>query len=352
MRRALLAVPVLALVLAGCGGTGGGGGGDAAATAVPSAAPVVRSSGSDGVFGRIPKIVDAVQPSVVSVLVRTSQGEAIGSGVIWNADGTIVTNNHVVENARSVQVAFASGRRIAARVRATDPLDDLAVLTVKAGRKLPAAHFRGGLPQVGELAVAIGTPLGFEETVTAGIVSGLHRNLPAQGAEARALIDLIQTDAPISPGNSGGALVDRNGRVMGINVAFIPPQARAVAIGFAIPAPRVVDVVHQLLTTGHVEHAFLGVQSTDVTPEVSSQYGLGTDRGALVIDVVSGSSAANAGIRPGDVIVGLGGRKVASVEDLIAALGARKPGQTVQVAIVRDGKRRTLQVTLAKLSGG
>jgi serine protease DegQ len=202
-------------------------------------------------FSRIPAIVERVQPVVVSVLVRTSEGGAEGSGVVFDGRrGLVVTNNHVVADATGVDVVLADGQRLDARVYATDALSDLALLAVERGG-LPQARFADDLPRVGELAIALGNPLGFENSVTAGIVSGLHRAIPSAG-QAPSLVDLIQTDAPISPGNSGGALVDRQGKVIGINVAAIPPtqQTRAVSIGFAIPAQTAVSVVRQLLQTG------------------------------------------------------------------------------------------------------
>lgn len=296
-------------------------------------------------FERIPEVVRRVSPSIVTVFVQTAQGQAEGSGVIWDSTGTIVTNNHVVEGARSVDVVFASGTRVHARVRATDPLYDLAVVDVDRSG-LPSATFASVLPRVGELAIAMGSPLGFSNTVTSGIVSALHRSIPS-GGQAPALVDLVQTDAPISPGNSGGALVNARGQVIGINVAFIPPQARAVSIGFAIPAPTVLDDVRQLIETGKAVHAFLGIQPAEVTPEIARQFGLGVSSGALVQDVVAGSAAAKAGLQPADVIVSFGGRPVRSVEDLLAALRRHKSGDRVAVAVVREGKRLTIDVTLS-----
>jgi serine protease DegQ len=191
------------------------------------------------------------------------------------AGGTIVTNNHVVAGASNVQVTFASGARLPGRVKATDPLYDLAVVTVDR-KGLPAATFAKALPGVGELAIAMGGPLGFENTVAAGIVSSLHRSIPS-GGQAQGLVDLVQTDAPISPANSGGALLNAAGQVIGSNVAFIPPEARAVSIGFAIPAPTVVDDVRQ--HNGKAVHAFLGVRAAEVTPEIAQQFDLSVESG-------------------------------------------------------------------------
>jgi S1-C subfamily serine protease len=299
-----------------------------------------------GGFGRIPEVVDEVEPSIVTVTTDTGEG----SGVIWDADGVVVTNNHVVEGAQAVEVVLASGARLEAEVEATDPLSDLAVLRVDR-EGLPAAEFAGGLPRVGELAIAMGNPLGFEQSVTAGIVSGLHRAIPS-GGQTPALIDLIQTDAAISPGNSGGALVNDEGEVIGINVAYLPPgQSGAVSIGFAIPAATAVSVVRQLLETGEVERAFLGITPLEVTPELSEQFGLGVDRGVAVESVEPGSAAARGDLRGGDVIVSIDGTTIANVEDLFALLRRRKPGDDVSVMVVRDGERRRLELTLDERPG-
>ncbi|MGH3062665.1 MAG: S1C family serine protease, partial [Gaiellaceae bacterium] len=295
-------------------------------------------------FEGIPAIVEAVAPSIVAVLVSTGQGEGEGSGVVWSEDGVVVTNDHVVSGAQEVVVAFASGERVAAAVEATDPITDLAVLRVDR-EGLPAAQFAEELPAVGQLAVAMGNPLGFENTVTAGIVSGLHRSIPS-GGQTPALVDLIQTDAAISPGNSGGALVGPDGAVMGINVAYIPPEQRAVAIGFAIPAPTVVDVVSQLLEDGEVSHAFLGVRPAPLSPQLAQQAGLDADEGVAVLTVVEGSGAEEAGIEPGDVIVSAGGEPLRSVEDLFEILRNRNPGDRLELEIVRSGEDRTITVEL------
>src|ERR671918_441794 len=293
MRRFLAQLLALGVLAAGCSGDGSG---EAETVTTTEVAPAAADGGEagGGVFGRIPDVVQEVEPSVVAVLTEAGQG----SGVIWDGGGIVVTNNHVVENAAGIDVAFATGERLAADVRATDPRTDLAVLEVDR-EGLPAAQFADGLPRVGELAVALGNPLGFENSVTAGIVSGLHRAIPS-GGRTPALVDLVQTDAAISPGNSGGALVDAEGVVIGVNVAYIPPEARAVSIGFAIPSPVVRDVVPQLIEDGEAEHAYLGVRPIPVTEELSRSFDLGVEEGALVQSVPDDSPAARAGLRPGD----------------------------------------------------
>lgn len=342
--RAIPLVVVLsaALLAAGCSS------GDSDTAATTSAEPAATSTAdeptaspdTDAAFSAIPDIVDELQPSVVSIVVENGEG----SGVIVDAD-TVVTNAHVVGDSEEVQVVLASGRRVDATVEAIDPRTDLALLSLP-DENLPAATFATSLPRVGELAIALGNPLGFEKTVTAGIISGLHRAVPSSG-QTPALIDLIQTDAPISPGNSGGALVNARGEVIGINVAYIPPEARAVSIGFAIPAATVTSVVEQLQKNGRVRHAFLGVQPGDLTPQLSERFGIDAEAGVLVVSITDDSPAGEAGIEEGDVIVALDGQQVLIVEDLLARLREREPGDEVAIAVLRDGKRREIDVTLA-----
>ena len=344
----LLAALAAALGAAGCSATGDGQ--RAATTTVVETAPTSEErAGEDSAvtLGDIPETVEAVAPSVVTILVEGVQGEGSGSGVIWDEQGRIVTNNHVVEGAGDLEVALANGTRLDARVVGADPRTDLAVVDVERVG-LPAARFAGGLPRVGELAIALGSPLGLENSASAGIVSALHRDLPS-GGTTPALIDLIQTDAAISPGNSGGALVNAEGVVIGVNVAYIPPEARAVSIGFAIPSPVVRDVVPQLIEDGRAEHAYLGVVSIPVTEELRRSFDLGVEEGALVQSVSGGSPAERAGLRPGDVIVEMGGDSIRTVEDLYSAIRRRDPGDAVKLRVVRDGERRTVEVTLAQL---
>ena len=310
---------------------------------VTAAAPAANASAQAAAAGDIPRIVRKVEPSVVTI----SHDQGTGTGVIWSRDGVVVTNAHVVGDFRTVEVAFFDGRRAEGRVRATDPDTDLAVVDVERTDLQPAT-FQKALPAVGELAVAMGSPLGFENTVTAGIISGLHREIPGSAEQGiRSLVDLIQTDAAISPGNSGGALVNGRGEVIGINVAYIPPEQGAVAIGFAIPGATAVDVVGQLLRNGRATHSYLGVQPDQVTGESAAQLGLDQARGVVVLSVVEGGPAATAGVRPGDVIVGLDDAAVDTVEDLFGELRQRKPGSQVRLTIVRDGRRQEVAVTLA-----
>ena len=331
---------LLAVLLAGCSLTREP---QARSAPAPVTAPRANASAQAAAAGDIPGIVRKVEPSVVTI--STDQGT--GSGVVWSKDGVVVTNAHVVGDARDVEVAFFDGQRADGRVRATDPDTDLAV--VDAERKdLEPATFQEELPAMGELAVAMGSPLGFQNTVTAGIISGLHREIPGSAQQGiRSLVDLIQTDAAISPGNSGGALVNGRGQVVGINVAYIPPEQGAVAIGFAIPGATAVDVVGQLLKTGRATHSYLGVQPDQVTGEIAAQLGLDQARGVVVLNVVEGGPAARAGLRPGDVIVRMDSAAVDTVEDLFGELRQRKPSSQVRITFIRDGREQQATVTLA-----
>jgi S1-C subfamily serine protease len=244
-----------------------------------------------------------------------------------------------------VVLSFADGAQRPATVVATDAVVDLAVLkTERTG--VPPAEFDTDLPQVGALAVVIGSPLGFQETVTAGIISGLHRSIPGSARTTASLVDLVQTDAPISPGNSGGALVDGDGEVVGITEAYLPPASGAVAIGFAIPAATVVDVVEELREDGTAEHAFLGLQPTTLTPQLARRLDAGVERGVAVLTVQEGGPADEAGVRPGDVLTALGDQDLTSAEALLGALRDVEPGERLELTVVRDGEQVELVVTV------
>jgi S1-C subfamily serine protease len=197
----------------------------------------------------------------------------------------------------------------------------------------------------------MGSPLGFENSVTAGIVSARHRSIPS-GGQTPALVDLIQTDAAISPGNSGGALVNKEAQVMGINVAYIPPTSQAVSIGFAIPSPTVRSVVTQLLETGSVSHAYLGVEGRELTAQTAQELGLSASEGVVVFSVASGSAAEQAGLQPGDVITAINGTPLQSVEDLFAALRGLEPGDQVTLSVDRRGEQLELTATLTDRPAG
>jgi serine protease Do len=332
----LVATVLWGLAISGC--TDGG-----ASEAVPPVSPVA-SSVAVAPDDQLVAVVARVEPSVVTI--QTSEG--LGSGVVYQAAGVIVTNEHVVGDAKQVTVSFADGTKIPGQVSGTDEITDLAVVKVQR-TDLPAVAVRGDLPRQGETALAIGSPLGFENTVTKGIISGVSRQIPASTTGGRPLVDLIQTDAAISPGNSGGALIDGQGRLVGINEAYIPPSAGAVSLGFAIPASTVVDVVDQLLKTGTAAHPYLGVSVTSLTADVAQALGMKATTGALVQQVQAGGPAAGAGMQGSDVIVKFADQAVNNVGDLYAALRRVDPGDKVSVQVSRGGEVRTLQVTLGTL---
>ena len=353
----LLSVSLFGLVLAGCSGGGSAQGGNSAAAQTESSAGA-RIPDDEPVA----QVAAEVGPSVVQVNVEVSQqtpfgteeGEGLGSGVIYREDGYIVTNDHVVRGGSDIEVSFADGTTEPAEIVGADPDTEIAVLRVDRN-DLPAASFATDEPPlVGQLAVAIGSPAGFEATVTSGIVSAVGREFPPEllggdGTAQRALSDLIQTDAAISPGNSGGALTDRDGDIIGINVAYLPPSdTGAVNLGFAVPSDTAVSVADQLIETGEVTTPRLGVGTADLTPEVAERFDLRVDSGALVRTVEPGGGAREAGVRRGDVITNLGGADIESYGDLLGALRDQRPGDTVELTVVRGGGEQTLDVTLGE----
>ena len=256
----------------------------------------------------VARVASTVGPSAVQIDVAGAQtggqggGQGVGSGVIYREDGYIITNNHVVEGAGEAEVVFADGSREPAEVIGGDALTDLAVLRVDRN-DLPAADFAdSGDLTPGQMAVAIGSPQGLQSTVTAGVVSGLNREFPAQlsGGGQGALVDLVQTDAPISPGNSGGALASRDGEVIGINVAYVPPGSGAESLGFAVPSNTATSVADELIESGEVAHPYLGVSLGDLTPEAAEQFGIQADSGAVIAEVLPGEPAAQAGVEAED----------------------------------------------------
>jgi serine protease Do len=231
-----------------------------------------------------------------------------------------------------------------------DPYTDIAVVQVDRGN-LPATEFGDSRDLVvGQLAVAAGSPSGFQSTVTSGIISGLNREIPPEitgGQQQIALVDLIQTDAAISPGSSGGALVDRNGEVIGINVAYLPPaQTGAVNLGFAIPAATATDVADQIIEDGRAEHPYVGVSLVDLTPEIASRFGVSVDSGAIITGVDPDGPASDAGIEPGGVVTAVEGEEVTSTGDLLAALRRYDPNERVEITVARDGDAREFTVVL------
>lgn len=300
-------------------------------------------------------VAERVGPSVVDIVAADAQGRqlGIGSGVIYSQDGVIVTNNHVVvagadQPAPQLTVTLATGEEFPAQVVGRDPISDLAVVRVD-HTGLPAAEFVEDLSEVkvGDYAIAIGTPLGLEGTVTLGIVSAFKREVSVPGTPGAT--DYIQTDAAISPGNSGGALLDAQGRVIGINAAGLQPQSGAQNIGFAIPADLVVFVVEQILKQGEVRYGYMGVQSAPLTDAIRQQLGVGREvEGVVIVSVEPASPAAQAGLQQGDVVTAIAGEDVASPGDLFSILRRTPPGERVDLTVNRGGQAQTLAMTLGE----
>ena len=302
--------------------------------------------------GTVVRVARTVLPSVVRINRAAAgdfEGGGNGSGVVFRADGLVVTNNHVVEEAGDVEVVFADGETLPAEIVGQDPFNDLAVIRVDRDGLDAIELGRTARLQVGDLAVAVGSPFGLDGTVTVGVVSALGRGVHAGGDEGASvyLPEVIQTDAPINPGNSGGPLVDRDGRLIGINSAILTSGEPANAgVGFAIPVDTVIDVAEELIAQGRVSHPLLGVSGGPVSEQAAQR--LGVDRGAWVRDVSPGSPASEAGLAADDVIVGVADREITSMEELSIAIRDLRVGQRVTITFVRAGERRRVDVVLAE----
>jgi serine protease Do len=274
-----------------------------------------------------------------------SESRSLGSGFIISQDGYILTNAHVVDGADEIDVRFTDKRELKAKVIGTDRRSDVALIKVEASG-LPVVKF--GDPshlKVGEWVVAIGSPFGFDNTVTAGIVSGKGRSLPEEN-----FVPFIQTDVPINPGNSGGPLFNMKGEVVGINSQIYSRTGGFMGLSFAIPIDVALDVQAQLRKTGHVSRGRIGVMIQEVTGDLAKSFGLERPRGALVNTVEKGSPAAKAGIETSDIILSFAGKPVESSIDLPRIVGATRPGSRVELEVWRNGTQRTLSITVGQLS--
>ncbi len=271
----------------------------------------------------------------------------IGSGVIVSKNGYILTNNHVVDDANHVQVTLQDGRQFTAKVVGRDPDSDIAVVKIKA-HDLPVVPMADSdKVQVGDVVLAIGNPFGVGETVTRGIVSATGRG----GMGIEDYEDFIQTDAAINPGNSGGALVDVEGRLVGINTAIYTHSGGFQGIGFAIPSDLAHSVMESLIKYGHVTRGYIGAMLQVMTPELAKEFGLNEPKGALVADVAPDGPADKAGLKSGDVILSFNGKQVKDRRHLRLQVAATAPGKTVPMKVLRDGSTKTLDVTLKPLPG-
>ncbi|GAA2009479.1 hypothetical protein GCM10009818_21750 [Nakamurella flavida] len=301
--------------------------------------------------GSVQQVASAVLPSVVSVLSTSSSSQGEGSGVILSGDGLILTNNHVIEGATTLQVRFNDGTTADATVVGADATDDLAVIKAENVSGLTTATLGSSDNlQVGQQVVAIGSPLGLSATVTSGIVSALDRPVrtgSAQQTQSTAqdtVMNAIQTDAAINPGNSGGALVDMNGAVIGINSAIASTsttsgEAGNIGVGFAIPIDQAKRIAQEIVDTGKATHAVLGASVTDAATRTQAS-------GATLSQLTSGGGAEQAGLQAGDVVTKVGDQLVETADALVAAIRSSAPGGTVPITYVRDGQTETVTVTL------
>ena len=369
-------LPIVALVLVGTLALGAGAGAVAYSVAHPSSAttvvrqvPVQTSEPAADSSALTPgQIYRQAYKGVVEITVSTPQqtptgkqeAQAQGSGFVIDSDGHIVTNDHVVENADSVSVRFWNGDTYNASVVGTDPSTDLGVIKVDAPSSIlhPVSLGDSSSVQVGDPVVAIGSPFGLEETVTSGIVSALHRQI--QALNQFTINDTIQTDAAINHGNSGGPLFNAAGQVIGVNSQIAGDTGANVGIGFAIPSDTVSSIADTLISSGKVEHAYLGVSVQEIPATVA--HDLGLTPGVEITDVRSGTPAQKAGLKGatgkkmvqgtqyatgGDVITAIDGQKVKTSEGVQLAIDAHHPGDTIEITYWRKGETKTVSVKLA-----
>jgi 2-alkenal reductase len=333
--------------------------------------------------GTLADLYEQVNPSVVNieVIIASTQSSrtrspfpqenaALGSGFVWDDEGHIITNNHVVENATTITVTFADGTVADAKLVGADPNSDLAVIQVDvpADQLYPVTMTDSDLVKVGQLAIAIGNPYGLSGTMTAGIISALSRSLPVSldgglSGSTYTIPDIIQTDAAINPGNSGGVLVNDMGEVVGVTAAIESTTGSNSGIGFVIPANIVSQVVPELIQNGKYEHPYMGITGVSLTPEIAQAMNLNPDqKGVLVVEVTANSPAEKAGLQGsqvtntadgegmpvgGDVIIAIDGTPVEGFNDLTSFLyNQAKVGQTVSLTVLRDGSEKTLSLTL------
>jgi serine protease Do len=332
----------------------------------------IPDTGIAGLEATFEQIYQKVDPSVVNIQIEilSSQTSALGSGFVWDTQGHIVTNNHVVAGADVITVTFSNGTIVPATVVGTDVDSDLAVIKVDlpADQLTPVQVADSNQIKVGQVVIAIGNPFGFTGTMTNGIVSGLQRTIPVGGSTSTtgptySIPAVIQTDAPINPGNSGGVLLNDQGEVIGVTAALVSSVDSSAGIGFAIPSALVLRVVPSLITNGEYVHPYLGLSGTSMFPDVATAMGLDAQQhGALIVDVVPGGPADKAGLLGssqtttiqgqqfpigGDIIMSVNGQPVRSFDDLISYMELNSSvGDTIDLQVLRDGKEISVQVTL------
>ncbi len=281
------------------------------------------------------------------------EGRSLGSGFIFKRKGNtyyVMTNNHVIKNSKDITITLNDGTTIdEVKVVGRDPRTDIAVLSFKYDGELPVLKLGDSdKVKVGQWAIAIGSPFGLSSTVTVGVISSLHRRNVAlpEGPDYQ---DFLQTDAAINPGNSGGPLLNIKGEVIGVNTAIATTSGSFAGIGFAVPINLAKDVAEQLIKYGRIERGYLGVMIQRITPELAEAMGLDKPHGALVTKVLEGYAAEKYGIKEGDIIVEVDGRKIKDIEDLRLYIGSKKPGDVVKIKVIRNGKEKIIKVKLSRM---
>ncbi|MEK7777265.1 MAG: trypsin-like peptidase domain-containing protein [Chloroflexota bacterium] len=361
--RSRLISLILLMMLVGISGTAG-----AVISGVffntASAAPVLYNEEA------VSALYEKVSPAVVEItVVQATTGRfgsrpvqrGQGSGFLIDAEGHILTNYHVVQGATQIQVVLSDGRTLDAQVTGTSPFDDLALVKVDPQAVkgiLPLSLGDSGAAKPGQMAIALGSPFGLENSITVGVVSGVNRS--QAGFIGRSITGMIQTDALINPGNSGGPLLNSQGEVMGINTSIEASSAGATGVGFAVPVNTAKNVLAQLLNNTTVKRPWLGISGVAISSDLSNQLGITTPRGIYIVAVAAGSPAEQAGLRGGgtgtdggpgtggDIITSADGRSLRTVEDLVAYFNSLRPGDTVNLTLIRDGKTLQVRVVLAE----
>jgi serine protease Do len=295
----------------------------------------------------VSEVATRVKPSVVNIQVTVQQqdafgnlqqGEGVGSGIVFSADGYIITNNHVAGEATDIKVTLNNGKEYPAKLIGTDVSTDIAVIKIDAKDLTPAVFTSIESIKVGELAIAVGSPFGLEQSVTVGVVSAVGRDVPVSN-ESLPMVDLIQTDASINPGNSGGALVNSAGQVIGVNTMIYSTSGSSAGIGFAIPSNTAVNIASQIIKYGAAKIPFIGIEMGNNTSDIP---------GVLISNVVSGKPAEMAGLKAGDIITEIGGTVIDSSYQLLAQLLRHNVGDTVEIKYYRNNTYSTVNVNLVE----
>lgn len=275
---------------------------------------------------------------------QTERKSSLGSGVIVSSEGYILTNHHVVEAADAIEIALADGRKAKASIIGSDPETDLAVIKINM-KGLPSITFgRSDQAKVGDIVLAIGNPFGLGQTVTMGIISALGRTQLGINTYE----NFIQTDAAINPGNSGGALIDAQGNLIGINTAIFSQSGGSLGIGLSIPTEIAKQIMKQIIQTGNVTRGYIGVEVQDLTQELAESFKLNSTEGALIAGVYKNGPAYNAGIKPGDILIAVEGKPVASSSDMLNLIADLSPGQTATFSVIRNQEEKSLIISISK----